>query len=165
MADRRSQPAEVLPPPSPRKYWTRSGIAEWIVERLCEGRPTLVGIYHTFSFPLRYFEVYHIPHEWPLLLEDFQRHWPTDEDNTYVDTVRDGVSGNGMARSGNSPWRRLTDKREGAKLVYHFDVPGTVAKSTQGGLPGLRYIRKKVGNRFFLPIRWLKNPRWAFGCR
>jgi hypothetical protein len=50
-------PAEVLPPPSPRKYWTRRGIAEWLVERLAEDRATLVGIDHGFSFPLRYFEV------------------------------------------------------------------------------------------------------------
>ena len=25
-------PVEVLPPPSPRKYWTRRGVAEWLVE-------------------------------------------------------------------------------------------------------------------------------------
>ena len=36
MADRASPPSEVLPPPSPRKYWTRRGIAEWLVERLAE---------------------------------------------------------------------------------------------------------------------------------
>ena len=27
-------PAEVLPPPSPRKYWTRKGVTQWLVERL-----------------------------------------------------------------------------------------------------------------------------------
>ncbi len=27
---------EVPPPPPPRKYWTRPGIAEWLVERLAE---------------------------------------------------------------------------------------------------------------------------------
>jgi hypothetical protein len=27
-------PVEVPPPPGPRKYWTRRGIAEWLVERL-----------------------------------------------------------------------------------------------------------------------------------
>ena len=42
------------PPPSPRKYWTRRGIAEWLVEKLSEDAPTLVGIDHGFSFPLRY---------------------------------------------------------------------------------------------------------------
>ena len=25
--------------------------------------------------------------DWPTFLDDFQRHWPTDEDNTYVDFV------------------------------------------------------------------------------
>ena len=31
-------PAEVHPPPSPRKYWTRKGVAHWLVERLAEIR-------------------------------------------------------------------------------------------------------------------------------
>ena len=43
---------------SPRKYWTPQGIAEWLVERLAEDAPTLVGIDHGFSFPLRYFEMH-----------------------------------------------------------------------------------------------------------
>jgi hypothetical protein len=47
-ADRSSDPHEVEPPPSPRKYWTRKGVAEWPVERLSEGRSTLVGIDHGF---------------------------------------------------------------------------------------------------------------------
>ena len=42
---------EVWPPPSPRKYWTRRGIGEWLVERLAESDRTLVGIDHGFSFP------------------------------------------------------------------------------------------------------------------
>ena len=33
-AEQESQPSEVQPPPSPRKYWTRRGIAEWLVEQL-----------------------------------------------------------------------------------------------------------------------------------
>ena len=32
IATRELPPVEVLPPPSPRKYWTRRGIAEWLVE-------------------------------------------------------------------------------------------------------------------------------------
>ncbi len=93
LADRATQPGEVLPPPSPRKYWTRRGIAEWLVERLGEDLPTLVGIDHGFSFPLRYFEVHRLPPDWPAFLDDFQRHWPTDQDQVYVDFVRDGVVG------------------------------------------------------------------------
>ena len=60
LADGDRLPIEVLPPPSPRKYWTRRGVAEWLVERLGEPTPTLVGIDHAFSFPLRYFEVHRL---------------------------------------------------------------------------------------------------------
>ena len=140
--------SEVPPPPSPRKYWTRRGIAEWLVERLAEDVPTLVGIDHGFSFPLRYFEVHGLLPDWPHFLDDFQRHWPTDGDHTYVDFVRDGIDGNGAARMGNSRWRRLTEQRAGgAKSVFHFDVPGSVAKSTHAGIPWLRFIRQRVGDR------------------
>jgi hypothetical protein len=61
LAEGGALPVEVSPPPSPRKYWTRRGIAEWLVERLAEDTPTLVGIDHAFSFPLRYFEVHRLP--------------------------------------------------------------------------------------------------------
>jgi len=141
-------PVEVPPPPSPRKYWTRKGIAEWLVERLAEDAPTLVGIDHGFSFPLRYFETHGLLPDWPRFLDDFQRHWPTDEDHTYVEFVRDGINGNGAARMGNARWRRLTEERAGgAKSVFHFDVQGSVAKSTHAGIPWLRFIRQRLGPR------------------
>ena len=84
--------------------------AEWLVQRLAEDAPTLVGIDHGFSFPLRYFEVHRLLPDWPSFLDDFQRHWPTDQDYTYVDFVRAGARGhgNGAARMGSSRWRRLT---------------------------------------------------------
>jgi hypothetical protein len=160
IADRALLPVEVPPPPSPRKYWTRRGIAEWLVEQLGEDRPILVGIDHGFSFPIQYFEIHHLPLDWPAFLDDFRRHWPTDEDHTYVDFVRYGQVGNGAARSGNTRWRRLTEKRTGtAKSVFHFDVPGQVAKSTHSGLPWLRYIRQEVGDRVhFWPFDGWKIP-------
>jgi len=144
LADRASSPVEVYPPASPRKYWTRRGVAEWLAVRLVEGQPTLVGIDHGFSFPLRYFETHGLPFDWPAFLDDFQRHWPTDEDHTYVDFVREGVCGNGAARSGKRRWRRLTEERAGAaKSVFHFVVQGSVAKSAHAGLPWLRYLRQR----------------------
>jgi hypothetical protein len=106
MADGDGIPIEVLPPPSPRRYWTRRAVTEWLVDRLGERTPTLVGIDHGFSFPLRYFEVHRLKRDWPSFLDDFQRHWPTDEGNTYVDFVRDGIRGDGVARTGSSLWRR-----------------------------------------------------------
>jgi len=147
MADCSRGPREVAPPPSPRWYWTRKAIAHWLVERLSELPAMLVGIDHGFSFPLRYFEKYGLRHDWTTFLDDFQKHWPTDEDNTCVDFVREGECGNGAARCGNSRWRRITEVRVGAKSVFHFDVPGSVAKSTHAGIPWLRLIRLRTGNR------------------
>jgi hypothetical protein len=142
-----SLPAEVMPPPGPRKYWTRRGLAESVAEQLAGGPPTLVGIDHGFSFPLAYFERHRLPHDWPAFLDDFQRHWPTD-DGIYVDFVRDGLLGDGAARSGDRRWRRLTELRAGsAKSVFHFDVQGSVAKSTHAGLPWLLYLRRRLGAR------------------
>lgn len=154
VADRSSNPQEVAPPSSPRKYWTRKGIAGWLVERLSEKTPTLVGIDHGFSFPLQYFEQHGLPHDWPSFLDDFHRHWPTDED-IYVDFVRDGSAGNAAARSGNPRWRRLTELRaRTAKSVFQFDVQGSVAKSTHAGIPWLRYIWERVNQRVHF---------WPFG--
>jgi hypothetical protein len=76
LAEGDAPPVEVLPPPSPRKYWTRRGIAEWLIETLAE---------------LRY---YGLTPDWPAFHDDFQRHWPTDE-HIYVDFVHDGAVGKG----------------------------------------------------------------------
>ena len=61
----------------------RRGVAEWLVEQLGKDIPTMVGIDHGFSFPLRYFEVHGIKPDWPTFLDDFQRHWPTDENSRF----------------------------------------------------------------------------------
>lgn len=143
-----TRPSEVLPPAGPKKYWTRRGVAEWLVERLSDGQRTLVGIDHGFSFPMDYFRAHGLPLDWPNFLEDFQQHWPTDEDDVYVDFVREGGIGKGSARRGNTRWRRLTERAAGAaKSVFHFDVQGSVAKSTHTGIPWLRFIRHRLGAR------------------
>lgn len=152
-AERTSPPGEVHPPAGPRKYWTRRGIAEWLATLLAEDRPTLVGIDHGFSVPLQYFKQHHLAGDWPTFLDDFRRHWPTDQDYVYVDFVRHGACGNGAARAGDPRWRRLTEKRAGAKSVFHFDVPGSVAKSTHAGLPWLRFLRERTaGHVHFWPF-------------
>jgi hypothetical protein len=107
----------------------------------------LIGIDHGFSFPLKYFQKYGLPHDWPAFLADFQKHWLTDADNTYVDFVREGTCGNAKARCGDSRWKRLTEMRAQAKSVFHFDVPRSVAKSTHAGIPWVRYLRNRVADR------------------
>jgi hypothetical protein len=84
---------------------------------------------------------------WYEFLDDFERHWPTDED-IYVDFVRDGTVGNSPARTGNAQWRRLTEQcARSAKSVFHFDLQGSVAKSTRAGIPWLRFIHQRLGCR------------------
>lgn len=146
-------PCEVKPPPSPRKYWTRRGIAEWLAALAVEDGPSLIGIDHGFSFPIAYFREHDVPLNWPTFLGDFQLHWPTDGDGVYVQFVRDGVCGAATGRSGNRRWRRITEIRARAKSVFHFDVQGSVAKSTHAGLPWLRYLRQRVpGKVHFWPF-------------
>ena len=140
-AEGEAAPVEVLPPPSPRKYWTRKGVADWLVERLAEDAATLVGIDHGFSFPLRYFEAHRLEPDWPAFLDDFQRHWPTDEDNTYVDFIRDGTVGNGSARMGGARWRRLT-KCALARRRASFD-----STFRPGSSSWLRFIRRRLRPR------------------
>jgi SAM domain (Sterile alpha motif) len=149
-----ASPQEIPPPMSRRRYWSRRGVAERLVELLTEDTPTLIGIDHGFSFPLRYFEAHGLKLNWADFLDDFQLHWPTDEDHAYVDFVRDGALGDGAKRAGDARWRRLTEKRAGsAKSVFHFDVQGQVAKSTHAGIPWLRFVRQRVGTRvFFWPF-------------
>lgn len=153
-ADHAASPVEVPPPPSPRKYWTRRSISEWLVERLSEPARTLVGIDHGFSFPIQYFERYKVPHNWPAFLDDFYWHWPTDAEHMYVDFVREGVYGQGAARSGDPRWLRLTEQRaRTAKSVFRFDVQGQVAKSTHAGIPWLRHLRTNCqGRLYFWPF-------------
>ncbi len=141
-SNKETLPKEVPPPPSPRRYWTRRGIAEWLKTELVGDLPTIVGIDHAFSFPLRYFETHQLLPDWPTFLDDFQEHWPTDRENMYVDFVRDGIHGNGALRSGDPRWLRLTEEwTVTAKSVFRFDIQGSVAKSTHAGLPWLRYLR------------------------
>jgi hypothetical protein len=147
VARAQARPEEVLPPPSPRKYRTRRGLAEWLLERLRDDEPTIVGIDHAFAFPLRYFEAHALPPHWDTFLDDFCAHWPADAASTYVDFIRDGSVGNGSARTGSSRWRRLAEERCKAKSVFHFDAQGSVAKSTHAGIPWLRNLRRNLGTQ------------------
>ncbi len=147
IAEGSGMPYEVQPPPSPRKYWTRRGLAEWLMVMLRETSRTIVGIDHGFSFPIPYFEKYKILQNWDIFLDDFCNHWPTDSPNMHVDFIRDGLHGNGSERLGNRKWRRITEKRTPrTQSVFKFDCQGSVAKSTHAGIPWLRYVRRSLGS-------------------
>jgi uncharacterized protein (DUF433 family) len=147
-----SEPEEVQPPRSARKYWTRRGLTEWLIERLNEPIATLVGIDHAFSFPEEYFELHSLARDWPTFLADFQSHMPTDGDSVWVREARKD-----SARSGNAGWLRLTERRSGsAKSVFRFGVEGEVATSTHAGIPWLLQLRRAAGHVRYWPFDgWL----------
>ena len=144
MTEGSGAPTQVHPPPSPRRYWTRRGLAEWLREELDRDIPSLVGIDHAFSFPLAYFEKYRLSSNWQDFLEDFFDHWPTDAPHTYVCFLRDRPSASGLRRTGERTWLRVTEQWTAtAKSVFGFGVQGEVATSTHAGLPWLLYLRKR----------------------
>lgn len=159
LATQENEAVEVPPPPSPRRYWSRKEVAHWLLERLAEPTPTIVGINHGFSFPIRYFEYHQLLPDWDVFLRDFRLHWPTDEPYVYVDFVRDGLAGNGQARMGSAKWRRETELRCKGKSVFHFDCQGSVAKSTHSGIPWLLFLRERLGTAVhFWPFDGFRVP-------
>jgi hypothetical protein len=138
--------AELPPPPGPKRYWSRRGLAEWLAEALAEELPTIVGIDHGFSFPLRWFEVYRLAPAWDAFLDDFREHWPTDAEHTYVDFIRDALHGRAHDRVGLARWHRLTEQRLGAaRSMFRFEGQGAIGKTTHAGLPWLRWLRRRLG--------------------
>ena len=136
-----------------RVNWTRREIAERLRDEAQRGTRFLAGIDHAFSFPAAYFGRYGLG-SWPDFLDDFTSHWPTHQDNVYVDFVRKGVlhkSGEAPPpgqRVGTSDEYRLTERwSSSAKSVFLFDVNGSVAKSSHAGIPWLRWLRAQVGER------------------
>ena len=145
----------IHPPKRGAKHWHRRGIAEWLVDELAKSDvPTIVGIDHAFSFPINYFNQYHLQgRNWDNFLNDFRQYWPTHKDHAKVAEIRDGT---GVNRTGDTTWKRLTDEiAAGAKSPFQFGVEGSVAHSTHAGIPWLRHIRRKLGNRVHF---------WPFDC-
>jgi hypothetical protein len=154
LAEASGTPEQIQPPSSPRRYWTRRGLAECLCEELGADTPTVVGIDHGFSFPIEYFNRHSLPRDWPSFLLDFQKRWPTHEPHMYIDFIRHGKFGEGQKRMGESNWLRLTERWTAtAKSVFMFDVQGSVARSTFAGLPWLLYLKN-----------WCKRPAyfWPF---
>lgn len=133
-------PFEVQPQSPALRHWTRQGLAEWLLDGILTGEPLLIGIDHAFSFPLAYFDEYELSGSWDQFLDDFCAHWPSDQGDRTVRSLREG-----NLRRGDSKARRHVEVLARAKSVFHFDVPGSVASSTHAGLPWLRWIRKRAG--------------------
>ena len=124
--------------------WSRAQLAEWLSDTLIQAQePCLVGIDHAFSFPEIYFSHYQLENDWDSFLDDFCLHWPSDEKGSSVRELLLYNRTHAEGRIGQSRWRRLTEQHsKGAKSVFHFSVPGSVASSTHAGIPWLRWLRR-----------------------
>jgi hypothetical protein len=113
----------------------------WLIDLAKSGTRCIAGIDHAFSFPISYFVRYGLE-DWDQFLDDFCRHWPTDEPHTYVDFVRD----TNPPRTGSGDEFRLVEMRTpSAKSVFRFEGHACVAKSTHAGIPWLRKVRREIG--------------------
>jgi len=136
-------PCEVRVTSDGRTHWSRQGVALWLVNKLSSNKhPCFVGIDHGFSFPVDYFSLHGINQDWDSFLDDFVHYWPTQQAGISVADLLRSQKLKSPSRLGESRWRRLTEQRSrGAKSVFHFAVPGSVASSTHAGLSWIHFLR------------------------
>lgn len=129
-------------------YWSRVDLAEWLLARLLEDVPTVVGIDHAFSLPQSYLDRHGLK-SWRDFLGDFGEHWPTDRNR-----VRDLVPGNDRAEELDE--RRLTGRWAGPPParggLFRFELPDGLAKATHAGIPWLDYLRRAGERVHFWPF-------------
>lgn len=154
VAEMDAAPHEVRPHTDARRHWTRRDLARWLTATLSAGPPTAAGIDHGFSFPLRYFQQYGLPRDWTDFLREFAERCPARAAGTTIESLR------AQLPHGDARWRRIAELRAGAKSVFHFDVPGSVAKSTHAGLPWLYQLREDLGGR----VNFWPFDGWQIPC-
>ena len=141
-ADGDSAPQRVFPPVKGVRNWSRREVTQYCQEALLGDEPIIIGVDHCFSLPISYMERYGL-NNWDVFLRDFMRNWPTHEEYTYVDFLRDD-----NPRTGDSSELRLCEKWTAtAKSAFQFDMQGSVAKSTHAGLPWLLWLRQATTAR------------------
>ncbi len=140
-ASPRTPPVIVRGPAEGR--WSRAALARWLIERMHETKPMLVGLDHAFSFPLSDFGP---AKTWDEFLRRFAQRWRTDERPVRREEIR-------RAFPGCHRRLRLAEQwTSSAKSVFLCDGPG-VACATFAGLPWLWHIRQACQDRvFFWPF-------------
>ena len=150
------EPQKMSTPTEGAINWSRLEVAQYCHRSLESGESVIIGIDHGFSFPLSYMQRYGIE-SWDEFLDDFMRHWPTADSDSYVEEFREG-----NPRSGDPSELRLCEQWTAtAKSVFQFDVQGTVAKSTHAGLPWLLWLRESPmlrGKVHFWPFDGFEVP-------
>ena len=131
-------PSEVRP--ADGGHWTRRMVADWMETWIKDGPPALFGIDHGLGFPVAWWG--EGGGGWDALLDRFVARFPADIPGATVRALRAGAGAWGDAR-----WRRECDRAAGAKSIFHFDVPGSVATSTHAGLAFVHRLRARHRDR------------------
>ncbi len=136
MATGNGEPVKIRTDAGSNWNWNRKEIAHWCLDQLKKNDPVIIGIDHAFSFPDSYMKRYDIS-TWDHFLDDFHTHWPTNKDNTTVESLRKNNE-----RTGKPDELRLTENwTPPAKSVFQFGMQGQVAMSSHAGIPWLRFLR------------------------
>lgn len=145
------RPAELVRPVGRSKRWSRSEVHAWLSGTLGSldpnGEPALVALDHALTYPIQAYNALGIPPRWDALLEHIRLHWPTDVEGA---RVRDLRAAHPLLKPAWARWRRRVEVATGAKSVFHFDVPGSVAASTHAGLPWIARLRAEHPDRLWV---------------
>lgn len=93
---------------------------------------------------------------WEIFLQAVRARWRAEQAGV---RIRDRLAAEPLP-AGAAKLRRRVEQRAGAKSVFHFHVPGSVAMSTHAGLPQVAVLRERLGPRLFVwPFHgWRPNP-------
>jgi hypothetical protein len=108
-----------------------------------------------FRSSLRYFEFHHLPPDWQEFLDDFQRHWPTDED-IYVDFVRDtATTALNAASSAGIPFACITT------AAISAEESGSNAVRKASCVRALTVLRRLAKRGIVAKSGTSRNAQWA----
>ena len=139
IADPDSDPRSINPPKKGIKNWCRKELTGCLKEILKSKDKTIIGIDHGLSFPYDFFKKNKLD-SWYRMLAFVAETWKTSLDTVTVEEARQKVGSPGKANE-----YRLTEKwMPAAKSVFHFDIQGSVAKSTHAGIPWIYEIMQDV---------------------
>lgn len=141
------EPVEVPPPAKAARYWTRTRVADWLLDRLTTSIPTLVGIDNGFSLPLAYFASSRLTGNWDEFLETFTFQSPAGRYLMPLDLVLCREAACGAPHPADSHWDRLTEIRAGIRSPLYSPAGSLLWKSTCAGIHWLASFRRRVSPR------------------
>lgn len=146
-------PPQEMAGPEAAGRWSRQALFSWLRRLADAGAPFLIGVDHALGVPWEWAQSQGLG-DWDAVLRHVSRSWPADRYPLADLRVKKPFPA--VAEG-----YRLCDRwAAGAKSVFHFDVPGSVAGSTFAGLPWVARLRQVAGHRIhFWPFDgWVPAP-------